>query len=245
MNNVLVVAVHPDDETLGCGGTLLRLKAEGSAVHWLILTCLYFEECDCFYTITSKGEQIAWQGQFKPAKYDKYIIKRRSEEILLVSKAYNFDSVHELIFPSTFLDQIPLGKIIGEISNVVEQIQPDTIFLPFENDVHSDHRIAFHASYSCTKIFRYPSIIKILSMETISETDFAPGTQHHAFVPNMFVDISAFLDRKNQIMELYAGEYGKHPFPRSKEHIQALALHRGVAANCTYAESFVLLKYIL
>ncbi len=82
-------------------------------------------------------------------------------------------------------------------------------------------------------------------METISETDFAPGTQHNAFVPNMFVDISSFLGRKIQIMDLYAGESRKHPFPRSKEHIQALALRRGAAANCGFAESFVLLKHIL
>ncbi len=112
MKNILVVAVHPDDETLGCGGTLLRLKSEGCAIHWLIVTCLYFEEHGKFCTITSKDEQIAWHGHFLPGEYSKDIIQRRSKEISLVSKAYSFDSLHELIFPSVFLDQIPLGTII-------------------------------------------------------------------------------------------------------------------------------------
>jgi len=244
VKNVLVVAVHPDDETLGCGGTLLRLKSEGCAIHWLIVTCLYFEEQCKLCTVTSKGKQIPWHGHFKPATYNKNIIDKRSNDLSFVKKEYDFNSIHELNFPAMCLDQVPLGGIIGKISKVVERIQPDTIFLPFENDVHSDHRVAFHAAYSCTKIFRYPSIKKILAMETISETDYAPGTQRHAFAPNVFVNISAFLDRKIQIMDVYTGETGKHPFPRSNDHIRALALHRGAAANCEYAESFILLKEI-
>ena len=219
---VLVVAVHPDDETLGCGGTLLRHKADGYAVHWLILTSIQ--------------EQYGFAAS---------AVEARQQEIKAVSSMYGFDGVYDLDFPTMQLDDIPFSRLVDSISDVFKQIEPDIVYLPFKSDVHTDHRIAFRAAYSCTKIFRYPSIKKIAMMETLSETEFAPSTKEDSFIPNMFVDITDFIERKIEIMNIYKNEIGSHPFPRSERNIRALATFRGATAGCEYAEGFMTLKEIL
>lgn len=246
MKKVLVVAVHPDDETLGCGGTLLRLKSEDCSIHWLIMTAMYSEENGQCITISSSGQKILWNNEvIVPLIFPIDRVQERSIELKKVFDTYGFDSIHELYLPTMCEDQVPLGQIIDQISNLMKSIQPDTIILPFQFDVHSDHRIGFQAAYSCTKSFRYPFLKTILMMETISETDFIPATCSNVFFPNLFVDISDTIEQKIRIMNFYKGELGKHPFPRSEEHIRALGIRRGASSNCQYAEGFVILKKIL
>ena len=81
-------------------------------------------------------------------------------------------------------------------------------------------------------------------VETLSETEFAPSTQNDNFVPNIFVDISLYIDKKIEIMKTFKSEIAKHPFPRSETNIKALAAFRGASCGCDYAESFMLLKEI-
>ena len=219
---VLVIAVHPDDETLGCGGTILKHKADGDAVHWLI--------------VTSIQEQHGFIAS---------AVEERRREIEAVSSMYGFNGVYNLDFPTMQLDNIPFSRLIGSISDVFRQVNPDIVYLPFKGDVHTDHQIAFRAAYSCTKSFRYPSITKIVMMEIISETEFAPGTKEDSFIPNMFVDVTDFIERKIEIMNFYKNEIGTHPFPRSERNIRALATFRGATAGCEYAESFMILKEIV
>ena len=218
MKNILVLAVHPDDETLGCGGTLLKHKANGDNIHWLIAT------------------QTDPQGEF---------FQKRKEEIALVAKAYGFASVHHLELQSMRVDEYSMSTLIAKISQIITQVKPEILYLPFKNDVHSDHRKIFEAAYSCTKSFRYPFIEKIYMMETLSETEFAPSTTDESFIPNVFVDVSGYLEEKIAIMKLYKREMAEHPFPRSEQNMRALATLRGATAGCEYAESFMLLKEIL
>lgn len=217
MKNVLVVAVHPDDETLGCGGTLLKHKANGDAIHWLI--CTETNKENDFY-------------------------KTRSKEISTVSKLYDFDSVHFLGLRTMQVDEYFMSDLVQKLSGVINKIKPDVIYLPFKGDVHSDHRKIFEVAYSCTKSFRYPFIKKILMIETLSETEFAPSTKEDAFIPNVYVDISEYFDKKLEIINVYKSELAEHPFPRSLKNLSALATLRGATAGCEYAESFVLLKEI-
>jgi len=227
MNKVLVIAVHPDDETLGCGGTLLKHKAKGDEIYWLIVT-------------TIKSGYKGWDLGFSEE-----VIEKREKEIEKVANIYNFDDVFRLEFPTMRLDEISMSELIGAVSKVFKEVKPSIVYLPFKSDVHSDHRKVFEASFSCVKIFRYPFIKRVLMMETISETDFAPATKEDSFVPNVFVDISNFFEKKLEIMKIYESEIGIHPFPRSLETIEALAKVRGAQAGCRYAESFMLLKEIL
>jgi N-acetylglucosamine malate deacetylase 1 len=221
MNKVLVVAVHPDDETLGCGGTLLKHKDDGDEIHWLISTEI--KESDGF---------------------NKDIVARRNSEIDKIVNFYNFDSVNRLDISTTKVDEISTSRLISQISSVVNRVKPNVVYLPFKGDVHSDHKHIFNAVYSCTKSFRYPFIKKIYMMETLSETEFALSTKEDSFVPNVFVDISHYIGKKIEAMNIYKGEMGIHPFPRSKKNIKALSSFRGATSGCEYAESFMLLKEI-
>ena len=216
-NKILIIAVHPDDETLGCGGTLLKHKANGDEIHWLICT------------------------ETNP-KND--FFKAREKEIEKVTNIYGFDSVTNLQLKTMQIDEYSMSDLITKISKVINEVKPSTIYLPFKSDVHSDHRKIFEASYSCTKSFRYPCIKKIYMMEVLSETEFAPSVKEDSFVPNTFVDISEYMGKKIEIMQVFNSELEEHPFPRSERSLRALATLRGATAGCEYAESFVLLKEI-
>ena len=221
MDKVLIVAVHPDDETLGCGGTLLKHKAHGDEIHWMIATDVK----------ESEG-------------FKKEVIERRDREISQVSKMYDFNAIHKLGLSTMRVDEYSMSELIGSISKIISDVKPSIIYLPFKSDVHSDHRYIFDAAYSCTKSFRYPFIKKIYMVETLSETEFAPSTKEDSFIPNVFVDISKFMDKKLEIMNVFKSELGEHPFPRSERNLKALGTLRGATAACEYAESFMLIKEV-
>lgn len=216
--NVIIIAPHPDDETLGAGGTLLKHKAQGDKV-----ACIF---------VTNISEE---QG------YSTKRVQERQEEIEKVAKAYNFDKFYKLNYPTATLDSTSTLKLIPEISEIFNEFQPNIVYVPNSSDIHSDHRIIFDATFSCTKSFRYPFIERILMYETISETEFA---SYNHFEPNYFVDISDYFEKKLEIMKIYKTELQEHPMPRSLKNIEALATFRGATINKNYAESYKLIKYI-
>jgi len=214
----IVIAPHPDDEVLGVGGTLLRRKAEGANVAWLIVTGISIES--------------GWSQDR---------VNQRADEIRRITELFGFDNVFTLNFPTTQLDRIPMTDLVAGISTVFKAFQPEEVFVPHPSDVHTDHRIVFDAAASCTKWFRYPSVKRVLAYETLSETDFCLGTDQ-GFRPNVFVDIEPFLEDKLRAMDIYASELGMPPFPRSHEVINALATLRGAASGFKAAEAFELLR---
>lgn len=218
MKNILVVAVHPDDETLGCGGTVLKHKDNGDQIHWLILT-------KANPKITSIPNIADIQRGY----------------VVNAAERYNFNSWNQMDFLTTELDRYPLGEIVAGISKAIHTIQPQYIYMNHFADVHSDHRIAFDALYSCTKNFRYPFVEKVLLYETLSETEFAPATGNSVFVPNIFNDITKYMDKKLEIMKLYTTEQMEEPYPRAISTIMALARYRGSRIGSKYAEAFMLL----
>jgi LmbE family N-acetylglucosaminyl deacetylase len=222
MSNVLCIAVHPDDETLGCGGTILRHKALGDSIHWLIITNI-----------------------FEKDRFKKERVSSRQEEIQKVSQLYAFDSVSKLDLPSTKLDTLALGVPIGEIMKVIEKIRPDTIYLTNKSDVNTDHQITFKAVMAATKNFRVPFIKRMLMYETLSSTEFAPAVSDCAFVPNVFIDITDYFEKKIEIFKIYRSEVMEPGKPRSLETIESLAKYRGSRIGCTYAEAFMLLEEII
>ena len=216
MNSVLVVAPHPDDETLGCGGTLLRHIADGDQVHWLIMST------------------ISTDAGFSQKK-----VESRRKEIHKVVNCYGFSSFQQAGFISTQLDTYPLSSLIGVASKYISEVKPDILYLPYRNDVHSDHSVVFDAVSSCTKSFRYPYVKRVRVYETLSETEFSIDHADNGFKPNCWVDISHTLEKKIEIMKLFDGEMGEHPFPRSERNIQALATFRGATAGVEAAEGFI------
>lgn len=214
----IIVAPHPDDEVLGAAGTLLRRKAEGGDVAWVI--------------VTSISTEAGWNSEK---------VSQRVREIAEVAKLLGFDSTYQLGFSTTRLDQIPVGELVGAISKTFSEFQPDEVFLPHFSDVHTDHQVVFKAVVSCTKWFRYPSIKRVMTYETLSETDFSVGGVNQ-FRPTVFFDIEPFLETKLQAMSIYASELGEFPFPRSHDAMRALAALRGSASGFKAAEAFELLR---
>lgn len=219
--NVLVIAPHPDDETLGCGGTLLRHKAQGDTLHWLIVT-----------------------GMTAAGGFSSDRIAARAAEIEALAAGYGFASVHALDLPTGGLDRLALDDIITPIKAVVHAVRAETVYVPFPGDAHSDHAAVFQAASAAVKSFRSPSVRRVLAYETLSETEFGLNPTELAFRPNIFVDIAPYLDDKLRLMRGFAGEMGDFPFPRSETSIRALAALRGGTAGCQAAESFMLLKEI-
>ena len=112
MSKILVVSPHPDDETLGCGGSLLRYKEEGNEIYWLIVTGI--------------SEDFGW---------DKNLVLKRDKEIDIVGEKYDFDGIFNLRFPVTKLDTLPLSQLINKITDVQNEIEPEIIYFPFAFDV--------------------------------------------------------------------------------------------------------------
>ena len=214
----IVIAPHPDDEVLGVGGTLLRRKAEGAKVAWLIVTAI--------------SVQSGWSEEK---------VKQRADEIKRITELFGFDEVFTLNFSTTQLDRVPMSDLVDGISEIFRSFKPEEVFVPHPSDVHTDHRVVFDAAASCTKWFRCPSVKRVLAYETLSETDFGLCTDK-GFRPNVFVDVEPFLDGKLRAMDIYASELGAFPFPRSHEAIRALATLRGAASGFKVAEAFELLR---
>ena len=213
---ILAIAPHPDDETLGCGGALFRHKAEGDDIYWLIITGI--------------SQEDGWQEK---------VVKKRDNEIDAVTEKYGFSDVFNLRLPTTKMDTLPISDLIGEISNVYKKVEPDIIYMPFAYDVHTDHQIIAKALQATLKWFRYPHIKKVYMYETPSETEFN-FVENRIFSPNVFVNISQYLDNKIETMKIYDGEMGDFPFPRSEKTLRALAILRGSQSGFESAEAFEL-----
>lgn len=220
MKKILFVSVHPDDETLGCGGTILKHKANGDEIYWIIIT-----------SPTTNH----------PYGFTHEMIQQRDDEIKNVTQKYGFKKTIELGFPTQLLGEINFRELIIKIDEEISTIKPDIVYLNNRNDVHSDHRIAFNAIIPATKNFRKPYIERLLMYETLSETEFAPALMDNAFIPNVFMDITDFMDKKLEIMGVYESELMPDNLPRSYSAIKALASHRGSRIGVKYAEAFVLL----
>lgn len=214
--NVLVVSPHPDDETLGAGGTLLKLKDMGHKTFWLNVTNMKTE-------YGYPAERVA----------------ERNKEIEAVNRAYGFDGFRNLELEPAGLDKYEMGSLVAKFKQVIGDVKPEILLIPYGNDVHSDHRVVVDAVYSCTKSFRAPWVKAVLSMEILSETDQAVGG---VFMPNVFFDVSQYLDKKVEIMKIYKSEVDTAPFPRNEDAIRGLAAYRGATAYYRYGEAFCLIK---
>jgi LmbE family N-acetylglucosaminyl deacetylase len=221
VKKILIIAPHPDDETLGCGGTLLKHIAVGDEVHWMIVTSIHT-------SIGFTAEQVV----------------QRNLEIKKVAQSYGFFGVHQAGFQTMRLDQVDKLQLIESVASVVRKTQPDTLYIPYRNDAHSDHAAVFDAAAACTKSFRYPSIKSVYVYETLSETEFGVRTDDPGFRPNRLVDITNWIEKKISLMEMFVGELADFPFPRSETCMRAQAALRGSQANVMAAEAFIVLKEI-
>ena len=217
MKNIVVISPHPDDETLGCGGSIIKHMKQGDKIYWIIITKPY-----------------------KNANFDKNFILKRKKEIKQVNDAYKFKKCFELNIETTKVKEEDKGKLINKINKIFMEVKPNTIFAPFENDVHTDHQIISLAIQSSIKWFRHKYIEEVFLYETLSETNFN-RMNSESFKPNTYYDITKFLNSKIKIMKIYKSEILPHPFPRSEISIKSLAYLRGSECGFKAAEAFKLI----
>ena len=220
---VLVISVHPDDETLGCGGTQLKHGAEGDSLFWLVVT---------------RAHEPQWSAG---------VIEDKRTEIEQVAEAYGMKEIITLGFPAVQLDTIPQAELIGEIQGVIGKVSPEIIYLVHGGDVHTDHHAVFTATMSVLKPFNMArlGVRRMLCYETLSSTEAAPQQINRAFLPNVFSDITPYIEKKLAIMKLYQTEAQADPLPRGPSAIRALARYRGATIGIDYAEAFMLMREVM
>jgi LmbE family N-acetylglucosaminyl deacetylase len=218
---VLVIATHADDEVLGCGGVMARHAAQGDELHLLIVT---------------RGVPDLFPPELVDAIFGEM---RAASEILGVHH------VHCLDFPAPRLDVTPGHKVADAIGSVIRTVEPRVVYLPHRGDIHADHRAVYTATLVAARPLPGGPVQKLLSYETLSETEWAPPAADDAFVPTVFVDIEPYLELKLQAAACYEIQLRPPPHPRSLEAVEAQARLRGSAAGLAAAEAFMLVREIV
>jgi LmbE family N-acetylglucosaminyl deacetylase len=217
MKKILIIAPHPDDEVLGCGGTIAKYRKKGDEVYLCIVTKAYTPD---------------WSEEF---------LKNRSKEIEESSRILGIKKVYFLDFPTVKLDTIPQKELNSAILKVLQEVGPEALYLPHEGDLNKDHRLVFEAALVAVRPTSWP-VKKILSYETLSETE--EGSVIKVFVPNIYEDIAETFNIKIEAMKAYKSEIRDYPHPRSLEIIKALAQKRGSETGLKFAEAFMLIREI-
>lgn len=218
---ILVIAPHPDDETLGVGGTLLKHKDQGDSLHWMVMTQTY---------------EPRWDGA---------TIKAKAAEVEKAREAYPMDSLTHLGFDSGRLAEVSFAEIMTAMEQAIRKIQPHTVYVCHGGDVHTDHQITFQVTMSVLKPFKLHDlgVSRVLCYETMSSTE-AAAPQQPSFIPTVYSDITGYLERKLAIMEGYTSEIQPENLPRGLTALEALARYRGAAINVTHAEAFMLVREV-
>ena len=220
---VLAISAHPDDETLGCGGTLLKHRARGDSLYWLIAT------------------------QAHEPKWSREVIECKAAEVERISKAYDVEECFKLGFPTVRVDTVPQSDLIERIREVISRVKPEIVYLIHPGDVHTDHFVIFTATMSVLKAFHMArfGVSRVLCFETLSSTEAGPSELNRTFMANVFSDITPFIERKIEMMGLYQSEAQADPLPRGPSAIRALARYRGATISVEYAEAFMLIREVM
>lgn len=224
MEKILVFAPHPDDEVLGCGGTIAKHIAQGAEVTVCVMTC------------------------GKPPIFDDTMAKENGWPHTLypeICKSHALLGVKETIFlqfPATAMETVPRYEMNGKVCQVINKVQPDIVYIPHFGDMQKDHAITVEAVMVAVRPKGAYRVPLVYAYETLSETEWNVPHSANAFIPNVFVDISDYLDTKLKAMECYQSQLGAFPDPRSLEAVEALAKLRGSTMNAKAAEAFMLLR---
>lgn len=224
---VLVVAAHPDDEVLGCGGTVARLATEGDEVRIAILA----------EGMTSREKQ---REQTDPEKL-KHLHARAQQ----AAGKLNAKDLTLAKLPDNRLDTVPLLDVVKLVEDLIENFRPDTIYTHHAGDLNVDHGVVHRAVLTATRPVPGQDVRQVYAFEVPSSTEWSFQRLEPAFRPNVFVDITRTLDRKIEALACYDTETRKFPHPRSPEALRAIAARWGSVAGFQAAEAFELVRSLV
>lgn len=219
MASVMIVAAHPDDEVLGCGGTAARHASEGDDVHVLILT---------------RG--ITGRPGASPAEVEALADAARHANDLLGVRSL---ALHD--YPDQRLDSLPRLEVTQLIESHIQNRSPAIVYTHFWADCNMDHTIVSECTATACRPTPSSTVRRLLFFEVPSSTEWAIKS---SFRPDWFVDVSSTFGRKLEALKMYASEMRPFPHPRSEEAIANLAGWRGAAAGVGRAEAFALARNV-
>lgn len=217
---ILVIAAHPDDEVLGCGGTIAKHKRSGDEVYLLILT---------------DGESS------RPSP----MLDKRAECLRASCQVLGIDNVKKLNFKDSLLDSYPILDVIREIEAYAQLVRPQVVYTHSPTDLNQDHRVAHLATLTAFRPLPDSSVELILTYEIPSSTDYGQSSSRSTFIPNYFEALSPDdVAQKMQALNCYADELRTFPHPRSLKNIEALQMVRGSSVGVESAEGFFIERLI-
>ena len=221
---ILIIAAHPDDEVLGCFGTVAKMVKEGDEAYTLIL-----------------GEGKTSRDEQRSIENKKAELNILNQEIEKANSVINIKKTFIENFPDNRFDSVDLLDIVKAILKVKEEIKPDIIFTHYENDLNIDHRITYQAVVTATRPMENESVEEIYSFDVLSSTEWSYPL---SFSPDLFFDISETIELKKEAMKQYDSELCQFPHPRSIEGIELNAKYHGMRVGKAYVEAFKTVRVI-
>jgi LmbE family N-acetylglucosaminyl deacetylase len=225
-SRVLVIAAHPDDEILGCGGTAARLVAEGHDVHFAILG----------EGMTSRHPQ--------PTDADASQLAMLRQQAHAAAATVGVKNLVLRKLPDNRLDTVPLLEVVKIVEDLIDRVRPEVIYTHHPGDLNVDHGVIHRAVLTATRPLAGQPVREIYAFEVPSSTEWAFQRIEPAFRPNVFVDITRTIEKKIAAMACYETEARTFPHPRSPEALRALATHWGSVVGCDAAEAFELVRSV-
>ena len=221
---ILIIAAHPDDEVLGCFGTVAKMVKEGDEAYTLIL-----------------GEGKTSRDEQRSIENKKAELNILNQEIEKANSVINIKKTFIENFPDNRFDSVDLLDIVKAILKVKEEVKPDIIFTHYENDLNIDHQITYQAVVTATRPMEDESVKEIYSFEVLSSTEW---NYPLSFSPDLFFDISETIKLKKEAMKQYDSELCQFPHPRSIEGIELNAKYHGMRVGKAYVEAFKTVRVI-
>jgi LmbE family N-acetylglucosaminyl deacetylase len=221
---VLVVAAHPDDEVLGCGGTVAKLANNGCEIFTLILGTGIASRYE-----TGQSEKAEREiEKLRDAMYE-------ANAIIGVKKVFTGD------FPDNKFDTAALLNLIKAVERIKKEVRPDIIFTHYENDLNIDHQLTYKAVITSARPLPDETVREIYSFEVPSSTEWNCPLR---FSPEVFFDVTETIELKAKALEIYKSELRDFPHPRSVNGIKINSQYRGMTAGVLYAEAFKAVRFI-
>lgn len=218
---VLVVAPHADDEVLGVGGTIAKYIDEGNEVYVCVMTTGH------------------------SSMFPQEVLDKLRNEAIEAHKFLGINQTYFLDLPAVMLSEVPKHEVNKKINGVIDEVQPDVVFIPHFGDMHLDHYIVSQAAMVGVRPIKNHRILEVYSYETLSETEWNIPHVTNVFIPNTYINITDYLDKKKTAMEQFTTQLTEFPHPRSIEAIESLAKLRGSTIGVKAAEAFCLVRRII